>query len=113
MSSLAVIGDGRGRQRTVRIEGRVEMGEQCTSAGCFPFEGRAQVFGGECDQEQIGLIGKMFVQCGAELVCGGEVNEAVASVIGGSFIGAGNTGSVPFRGGADLINLRHARTAFR
>ncbi len=58
----------------------------------------------ECDEDEIGLVLEIFCGSPGELVGGGEVNEAIARIVGGTGIAAGAHGCAPVGGGQDLVD---------
>src|SRR5262249_16609011 len=89
------------------IEFAVEMREQLAVARRLPPQRLAQRFRVHLDQDQSGLAKEIVCGGPCNLRGGGEMNKAVARVIGATAINALPLGLAPGRNGTDFVDLSH------
>ena len=65
-----------------QVERTVEVGKERPAARRLPLQALAEAFGVDGEQHEILLPGIMLGERGFKLIGGGEVDEAVASVVG-------------------------------
>jgi hypothetical protein len=71
-------------QHCGKIEWRIKMREQRTASRSLPFQGRPKPSRIERDDNQPLLPGEMRGERPRELMAGREMDEAVASIVGGA-----------------------------
>src|SRR4051794_12849415 len=83
------------------------MRKQFVVARALPAQRLAERIGIDRDQEQAGLAEEMFSRGLGDLGCGGEMNKAVARIIGAAAVDALPLGLAPGRSGTDFVDRAH------
>ena len=82
----------------------VEVRKQGAAPGWFPFQGRTEFAGGDCDQHEAGLAGEIFLERSRDLRGGREMDEAITAVVRRAAENARALRRCPLVGPTDFVN---------